>query len=245
MKALVEKDDAGGGTLEHTFIAEHTNGFEAFADDLRATEWDSIEAVSGFTRARLGEIADAYARSNATIVTYGMGITQHSHGTSNVQQIANLLLLRGNFGKLGAGIAPLRGHSNVQGNRTVGITEKPLVPMFEGIERTFGFRPPRHLGHDSVAAMEAMVDGRSKVLIALGGNFAVALPDPERCRAGMHNLELAVHMGTKLNRSHLLIGKQSMILPVLGRTERDIQASGPQSITVEDSMTMVHASGAS
>src|ERR1700744_5409293 len=242
MKALIEKDDARHDLLDHAFIAEHTNGFDAFAADLRATAWEAIEAASGFARTQLGEVANAYARSNATIVTYGMGITQHSRGTANVQQIANLLLLRGNFGKPGAGICPLRGHSNVQGNRTVGITEKPLIPMFEGIERTFGFKPPRHLGHDAVAAMEAMVDGKSKVLIALGGNFAIALPDPERCASGMRNLELAVHLGTKLNRSHLLIGKQSMILPVLGRTERDIQAGGPQSITVEDSMTMVHAS---
>src|SRR5580704_10418108 len=179
------------------------------------------------TRTQLAEVAAASARSNATIVTYGMGITQHSRGTGNVQQIANLLLMRGNFGKPGAGICPLRGHSNVQGNRTVGITEKPNASMFEGIERTFGFKPPRHHGHDSVGAMEAIDDGRSKVLICLGGNFAVALPDPERCQAAMRKLALAVHLGTKLNRSHLLVGKQSIILPVLGRTERDIQASGP------------------
>lgn len=242
MKALIEKDDATGDVLDHAFIAEHTNGFAAFAADLRATLWEAIETVSGFSRAQLGEVAAAYAKSNATIVTYGMGITQHSRGTDNVQQIANLLLLKGNYGKPGAGICPLRGHSNVQGNRTVGITEKPNIPMFEGIERTFGFKPPRHHGHDAVAAMEAIDDGRSKVLICLGGNFAIALPDPERCAAGMRKLELAVHLGTKLNRSHLLVGKQSIILPVLGRTERDIQASGPQVVTVEDSMSMVHAS---
>jgi molybdopterin-dependent oxidoreductase alpha subunit len=242
MKALLEQDDVTHDVLDHAFIAEHTNGFAAFAADLRGTAWEAIETVSGFSRAQLGEVATAYARSNATIITYGMGITQHTRGTDNVQQIANLLLLRGNFGKPGAGICPLRGHSNVQGNRTVGITEKPNIPMFEGIERTFGFKPPRHHGHDSVAAMEAIDDGRSKVLICLGGNFAIALPDPERCASGMRKLELAVHLGTKLNRSHLLIGKQSIILPVLGRTERDIQASGPQVITVEDSMTMVHAS---
>ncbi|QIG91402.1 MULTISPECIES: FdhF/YdeP family oxidoreductase [unclassified Bradyrhizobium] len=242
MKALIEKDDVAKDVLDHAFIAEHTNGFAAFAADLRGTAWDAIEAVSGFTRAQLGEVAAAYAKSNATIVTYGMGITQHSHGTDNVQQIANLLLLKGNYGKPGAGICPLRGHSNVQGNRTVGITEKPNIPMFEGIERTFGFKPPRHQGHDAVAAMEAIDDGRSKVLICLGGNFAIALPDPERCTVAMRKLELAVHLGTKLNRSHLLVGKQSIILPVLGRTERDIQASGPQVVTVEDSMSMVHAS---
>src|SRR5882672_8616153 len=192
MKALIEHDDAGNNVLDHAFIAEHTNGFATFAADLRATAWEAIEAVSGFTRAQLAEVATAYARSNATIITYGMGITQHSRGTANVQQIANLLLLRGNFGKAGAGICPLRGHSNVFGYRNVGITEKPNVPMFEGIERTFGFKPPRHHGHDSIAAMQAIIDGRSKALICLGGNFAVALPDPERCQAGMRKLELAV-----------------------------------------------------
>ncbi len=242
MKALIEMDDATKGVLDHGFIAEHTNGFEAFAADLRATAWPLIETVSGFSRTQLGEVAAAYAKSNATIITYGMGITQHSRGTDNVQQIANLLLLKGNYGKPGAGICPLRGHSNVQGNRTVGITEKPNIPMFEGIERTFGFKPPRHHGHDAVAAMEAIDDGLSKVLICLGGNFAIALPDPERCTAAMRKLDLAVHLGTKLNRSHLLVGKQSILLPVLGRTEQDIQASGPQVVTVEDSMSMVHAS---
>ncbi|MBR0874700.1 FdhF/YdeP family oxidoreductase [Bradyrhizobium tropiciagri] len=242
MKALIEMDDATRDVLDHAFIAEHTRGFDAFAADLRATPWDSIETVSGFARAKLAEVAALYAKSRATIVTYGMGITQHSRGTDNVQQIANLLLLKGNYGKPGAGICPLRGHSNVQGNRTVGITEKPNIPMYEGIERTFGFKPPRKHGHDAVAAMEAIDDGRSKVLIALGGNFAIALSDPERCAAGMRKLELAVHLATKLNRSHLLIGKQSIILPVLGRTEQDIQASGPQVVTVEDSMSMVHAS---
>jgi molybdopterin-dependent oxidoreductase alpha subunit len=242
MKALIEQDEVANDVLDHAFIAEHTNGFAAFAADLRATAWESIEAVSGFTRAQLVEVAATYARSNATIITYGMGITQHCRGTANVQQIANLLLLKGNFGKPGAGICPLRGHSNVQGNRTVGITERPNIPLFEGIERTFGFKPPRHHGHDAVAAMEAIDDGRSKALICLGGNFAIALPDPERCQAAMRKLELAVHLGTKLNRSHLLVGKQSIILPVLARSERDIQASGPQAITVEDSMSMVHAS---
>src|ERR1700744_5283134 len=242
MKALLEMDDATHDAVDHAFITEHTNGFEAFAADLRDTRWESVEIVSGFARTQLADVAAAYARSNATILTYGMGVTQHSHGTYNVQQIADLLLMRGNFGKPGAGICPLRGHSNVQGNRTVGITEKPLVPMFEGIERTFGFRPPRYHGHDSVAAMEAMAEGRSKVLICLGGNLAVALPDPERCREGMRRLDFAAHLGTKLNRSHLLIGKRSLLLPVLGRTERDVQASGPQVVTVEDSMTMVHAS---
>jgi len=245
MKALIALDDAAGPgstVLDHDFIAAHTNGFEAFAADLRATGWAGIEAVSGLPRTALEAVAAAYAASNATIVSYGMGITQHSKGTSTVQQIANLLLLRGNFGKSGAGICPLRGHSNVQGDRTVGISEKPTAAMLDGIERAFGFKPPSAHGHDAVAAMQAIIDGRSKVLICLGGNLAVALPDPEQCFPAMGKLDLAVHIATKLNRSHLLVGREAIILPCLGRTEQDDQATGPQSVTVEDSMSMVHAS---
>jgi molybdopterin-dependent oxidoreductase alpha subunit len=245
MKALIALDDGAGPAsevLDHEFIAAHTNGFDAFATDLRAAEWLAIETASGLSRDALESVAEAYAKSNSTIISYGMGITQHSKGTCNVHQIANLLLLRGNFGKFGAGICPLRGHSNVQGDRTVGVTEKPTAALLAGIERVFGFKPPPLHGHDAVAAMQAIIDGRSKALICLGGNLAVALPDPARCHRAMRGLELAVHIGTKLNRSHLLVGKQSFIFPCLGRTEQDMQATGTQSITVEDSMSMVHAS---
>jgi molybdopterin-dependent oxidoreductase alpha subunit len=242
MKALLALDDTSPGAIDHAFIATHTNGFAALEADLRAAAWEDIEAASGLPRTALESVAAAYARSNATIIPYGMGITQHLRGTETVQQIANLLLLRGNFGKPGAGICPLRGHSNVQGDRTVGITEKPGEPMLKRIEETFGFTPPRAHGHDSVAAMQAIANGSSKVLICLGGNLAVALPDPEKCFAAMRKLDLAVHIGTKLNRSHLLVGRGAIILPCLGRTEQDIQATGPQCVTVEDSMTMVHAS---
>jgi molybdopterin-dependent oxidoreductase alpha subunit len=242
MKAVLALEDAGGDVLDHEFIATHTNGFAAFAADLRAADWPEIERASGLTQAELTAVGAAYAKAKATIITYGMGITQHLKGTANVQQIANLLLMKGNFGRPGAGICPLRGHSNVQGDRTVGITEKPPKAMLEGIERSFGFKPPAEHGHDAIAAMEAIADGRSKVLICLGGNLPVAMPDPVACFAAMRRLDLAVHIATKLNRSHLLIGGESIILPCLGRTERDIQATGPQSITVEDSMSMVHAS---
>ena len=242
MKALIERADAEAGLLDDDFIANHTHGFEAFRADLRAADWDKIEKASGIARDSLRMVADAYSRSNATIVTYGMGITQHARGTQNVQQIAALLLLRGNFGKAGAGICPLRGHSNVQGNRTVGITEKLNPVMFANVEKAFGFRPPPNHGHDAVNAMKAMVAGQAKVLVCLGGNFSIALPDTDQSYQGMRNLDLAVHLNTKLNRSHLLVGKESIILPVLGRTERDEQESGPQSVTVEDSMSMVHAS---
>lgn len=242
MKGVLALAETSEDVLDHAFIAEHTSGFDALVADLEQTEWADIERVSGLSRADLERVAAAYAKSKATIVAYGMGITQHARGTANVQQIANLLLLRGNFGKPGAGICPLRGHSNVQGNRTVGITEKPNAALIEGIERAFGFKSPAHHGHDAVAAMQAMAEGRSKVLLSLGGNFSIALPDPELCAEGMRRLDLAVHMNTKLNRSNLLIGKESFLLPVLGRTEQDVQASGPQSVTIEDSMSMVHAS---
>src|SRR5580698_8639743 len=184
MKALIAFDDAadrGREVLDHEFIAAHTHGFEAFAADLRGADWSGIEAISGLSREALQSVAAAYAKSRATIISYGMGITQHSKGTSNVQQIANLLLLRGNFGKAGAGICPLRGHSNVQGNRTVGITERPPMEMLERIEQNFGFVPPKGRGHDAVRAIKAIAEGRSKVLLCLGGNFSVALPDSDAC----------------------------------------------------------------
>ncbi|HTH95201.1 MAG TPA: FdhF/YdeP family oxidoreductase [Rhodocyclaceae bacterium] len=242
MKSLLLLEAKHGGVLDHDFIAEHTLGFDALAADLAATEWQEIEKESGLQRAELEQVAEAYSKSKAAIVAYGMGITQHNTGTANVKLIADLLLLRGNFGKPGAGICPLRGHSNVQGDRSVGITEKPSEDFLHKLKEVFGFTPPENHGHDAVQTMQAMIDGTAKALFCLGGNFAVALPDPERSFAAMKTLTLSVHMATKLNRSHLLVGKETFLLPVLGRTEIDVQASGPQSVTVEDSMSMVHAS---
>ncbi|MGO4331842.1 FdhF/YdeP family oxidoreductase [Cupriavidus sp. 2TAF22] len=242
MKSLLALDAEQGNVLDREFIATHTVGFDAFAADLQATTWEDIEKASGLLQADLEQVAIAYAKSNAAIVTYGMGVTQHNKGTANVRLIADLLLLRGNFGKPGAGICPLRGHSNVQGNRTVGITEKPSADFLERLEGIFGFQLPREHGHDAVNAIEAMIRGSSKALICLGGNFAVALPDPEQSLPAMAKLDLSVHVGTKLNRTHLLVAKETYIFPCLGRTELDVQQSGPQSVTVEDSMSMVHAS---
>ncbi|ANJ94690.1 FdhF/YdeP family oxidoreductase [Serratia plymuthica] len=244
-KALLEYDaaqGAGSNVIDRDFIAKHTQGFEQFATDLAATPWKDIEAESGLTQENLEQVALAYAKSKATIITYGMGITQHNKGTANVRLIADLLLMRGNIGKPGAGICPLRGHSNVQGNRTVGITEKPSPEFLANLENVFGFVAPKEHGHDAVKGMQSMVEGTSKALICLGGNFAVALPDPDLCFPAMKSLDLSVHLGTKLNRSHLLVAKETYILPCLGRTELDMQDSGRQSITVEDSMSMVHAS---
>ena len=242
MKALLALDAEHGNVLDHDFIAQHTQGLDALVADLDATTWADIEKESGLARTSLEQVAQAYAKSTAAIVTYGMGITQHNKGTANVRLIADLLLMRGNIGKRGAGICPLRGHSNVQGNRTVGITEKPSESFLRNLEDEFGFSPPREHGHDAVQAMQAMVAGNVQALICLGGNFAMAMPDPALCFDAMKQLRLSVHLGTKLNRSHLLVGRETFLLPVLGRTEQDVQAAGPQSITVEDSMSMVHAS---
>ncbi|WP_162095663.1 FdhF/YdeP family oxidoreductase [Pseudomonas chlororaphis] len=242
MKALLELEQTVGKVLDHDFIAQHTRGFDELVADLHATAWPDIEQASGLHQVELEKVAAAYAKSNATIVTYGMGITQHNEGTANVRLICDLLMLRGNFGKPGAGICPLRGHSNVQGNRTVGITEKPSKDFLDRLEKVFGFKPPAAHGHDSVKAMQAMIAGTAKALICLGGNFAVALPDPGQCFPAMGKLDLSVHIGTKLNRSHLLVAKESYLFPCLGRTELDVQDGMRQSITVEDSMSMVHAS---
>ena len=246
-KAVIALDTAAQAAdrapvLDHAFIAGHTHGFEAYAAHLAALDWTAIETTSGLTRAALEGVAALYAAAPSAIVCYGMGITQHTTGTSNVQQIANLLLLKGNIGRAGAGICPLRGHSNVQGDRTVGITERPKPEFLDRMRDVFGFEPPRHEGHSVIEAIAAMRDGRSKAIVCLGGNLAVAASDPQACFAGFRQLELAVHVTTKLNRTHLLIGRDSYILPCLGRTELDMQATGRQSVTVEDSMSMVHAS---
>jgi molybdopterin-dependent oxidoreductase alpha subunit len=243
MKAVLALDEASGGkVLDYDFIRTHTNGIEGLIADLNATAWADIERASGLQQADMEAVAAIYAKSKAVIIAYGMGITQHAKGTGTVQQLVNLLLLRGNMGKPGAGICPVRGHSNVQGDRTVGINERPSEEMLDSLERTFGFKVPRHHGHDAVEAFKCLVEGHSKALICLGGNLAVAMPDPDACYRGVRSADLNVQIITKLNRSALLIAKETIILPCLGRTEEDIQASGAQAVTVEDSMSMVHAS---
>jgi molybdopterin-dependent oxidoreductase alpha subunit len=237
MKLVIAAD-----ALDHAFIAEHTEGIEALKADLDATSWDWIETESGLTRDAIETMAKVYIDAERVIVCYGMGITQHRHGTQNVQSIANLLLLRGNFGKEGAGICPLRGHSNVQGDRTVGITEIPTEDMLERLDTAYGIASPRAHGHNAVEALEAMREGRSRALIGLGGNLAVAMPDPEACFAAVRGLDLSVNVLTKFNRTCLLTAGETLVLPCLGRTELDEQEAGAQFVTVEDSMSMVHAS---
>jgi molybdopterin-dependent oxidoreductase alpha subunit len=247
MKCLLALDkkslaEGGHGVLDRDFIRDHTVGIDELLADIDATSWDAIVETSGLSRSDIEVVGNLYAKAERVIVNYGMGITQHRHGTRNVQQLTNLLMLRGNIGRKGAGISPLRGHSNVQGDRTVGITEIPNDALLDGLARVFGFEPPRNKGHNAIEAIEAIRDGRSRALVCLGGNLAVAMSDPEVTFKAMKNLDLVVHIATKLNRSHLLPAKESFILPCLGRTETDIQATGRQSVTVEDSMSMVHAS---
>ncbi|MEJ0092605.1 MAG: FdhF/YdeP family oxidoreductase [Methylocella sp.] len=247
MKAVLATDaeslESGGeGVLDRAFIAEHTTGFDALVADLEKTTWEEIEQSSGLKREDIEAAAAVYVKAERVILCYGMGITQHRRGTSNVQQLANLLLLRGNIGREGAGICPLRGHSNVQGDRTVGITEIPTEAFLSQLDSVFDIKSPRGKGHNAVEAVEAISEGRSKAMICLGGNLAVAMPDPDITFPAMRKLDLVVHIATKLNRSHLLTAKESFILPCLGRTEIDVQESGPQAVTVEDSMSMVHAS---
>jgi molybdopterin-dependent oxidoreductase alpha subunit len=247
MKLVLEVHDAAvqmgeQPILDMDFIEQHTHGFSAFAEDLRRTNWDDILRVSGLSREQIQRVATIYTRAKAVIVCYGMGITQHRHGSENVQQIVNLLLLRGNIGKTGAGICPVRGHSNVQGDRTVGIDEKPKQELLDQIEKVFGFKPPHKHGHAVVDALRAMIDGHAKVFIGLGGNFVTAVPDKPIAEAAMRRLRLTVAISTKLNRGHLVHGEQALLLPCLARSDIDVQSSGRQAITVEDSMSMVHAS---
>lgn len=237
LKSVIERQ-----AEDRDFIASQTSGYEALLDELMRTDWSAIERESGLTRQQLREAAQVYIDSPATIVCWGMGITQHRRSVATIQMLVNLLLVRGNIGKPGAGACPVRGHSNVQGDRTMGIYEKPADAFLDRLGTAFGFEPPRRHGFDTVGAIEAMLDGRASVFFALGGNFAAATPDTAKTHAALRRCALTVHVATKLNRSHLVHGAKALILPCLGRTEIDMQATGPQGVTVEDSMSMVHLS---
>lgn len=211
MKACIAADDAAiaayeARVLDTDFIAGHTVGYQALAADLRSTSWGAFEAQSGLARAELEEAARVYLSANSAILVYGMGITQHHRGTENVRQIVNLALLRGNVGRPGAGICPVRGHSNVQGNRTVGITEKPMPEMLARIHRRFGFTPPQAHGHDVAIAFEAMIRNEVKAFISLGCNIAAAAPDTAAVHQAFRNLDLTVSIATKLNRTISCMG---------------------------------------
>lgn len=230
------------GLFDQTFINAKTNGIEAYLDAVDNTSWMQIVAQSGLTQAQIREAAAIYQSADRVICTWAMGITQHKHSVDTVREITNLQLLFGQLGKKGAGLCPVRGHSNVQGNRTMGIDEKPAKAFLDALGNHFNFEPPRAAGHNTVEALNAMLRDEVKVLIALGGNLAAAAPDSPRTEEAMSRCGLTVHISTKLNRSHLVPGHEGLILPTLGRTERDLQATGNQFITVEDSFSMVHAS---
>ncbi|RLJ39257.1 FdhF/YdeP family oxidoreductase [Acidovorax sp. 106] len=242
MKHVLEQEDQRGGVLDHAFIAEHTTGFEALAADLRAESWALLEQESGLTEAQIRAAGDIYIGAKNVIACWGMGITQHKYSVATIQAIVSWLMMRGNVGREGAGPCPVRGHSNVQGDRTMGIWEKPPAALLDKLRDVFGFEPPRKPGVDTVEAIGQMLAGQGKVFFALGGNFAAATPDTYETWKALQRCDLTVHVTTKLNRSHLVHGREALILPCLGRTEIDMQASGAQGVTVEDSMSMVHLS---
>ena len=228
--------------IDVDFIAQHTANFETFADEVGLESWDTIVRESGLERSQIERTAQTYLHARSVIACWGMGITQHKHSVATIQMIVNLLLLRGHLGRPGAGACPVRGHSNVQGDRTMGINEKPAAAFLDRLQQVFGFEVPREHGYDTVGAIEAMLASPDKVFFAMGGNFATATPDTELTHRALRNCALTVHVATKLNRSHLVCGRDALILPCLGRTEIDMQATGPQAVTVEDSMSMVHLS---
>jgi molybdopterin-dependent oxidoreductase alpha subunit len=241
-KSLLERDERDGGVVDRAFVDACTEGFEALAAHLRAVAWDDVVVGSGVRRTELEAVADLLARHERIVACWAMGITQHVHGVDNVHALVNLLLLRGALGKPGAGACPVRGHSNVQGDRTMGITERPRTAFLAGLVRVFGFEPPRRHGHDVARAIEAMRDGRVRVFLALGGNFLAASPDTDVTADALRRCRLTVHVSTKPNRSHLVHGRRALILPCLGRTERHVTPAGEQVVSVEDSMGIVHAS---
>ncbi|MFJ8695237.1 FdhF/YdeP family oxidoreductase [Streptomyces roseolilacinus] len=230
------------GAVDEEFVRTHTHGFEDFAAAARAADWDETLAATGLTRDEIESALRMVLASRRTIVCWAMGLTQHKHSVPTIREIVNLLLLRGAIGRPGAGVCPVRGHSNVQGDRTMGIFERPSEAFLDALDREFGITSPRHHGYDVVRSIRALRDGHAKVFFAMGGNFVGATPDTHVTEAAMRRARLTVHVSTKLNRSHAVTGTRALILPTLGRTDRDVQASGRQFVTVEDSMGMVHAS---
>lgn len=246
VKVLAERhqlaQQKGDSVFDVQFIEAHTNGLDAYLVEVEKTPWQQIEQQSGLTQQQITHAANIYQQAGRVIFTWAMGITQHKHSVATIQEMTNLQLLFGQLGKKGAGLCPVRGHSNVQGDRTMGINEKPDAKFLASLEQKFAFKPPSEHGHNTVQAITSMLAGDSKVFLGLGGNFVSATPDTDLSRQAMSNCLLTVHIATKLNRTHVSPGKQSLILPCLGRTDIDMQVSGPQKVTVEDSFSMVHAS---
>jgi len=243
MKAMLEAEDAAPGTVfDQAFIREHTHGYEALVADLRATAWPEVVASSGVAEAQIRQVAELAARSRATICCWAMGLTQQPNSVATIQTIVNFLLLGGHLGRPGAGVCPVRGHSNVQGDRTMGIFEKMPDWWLDRLDVEFGCKSPRVHGLDTVDTIKAMHAGRVRVFVAMGGNFLSATPDTEFTAAALRRCALTVQVSTKLNRAHLVTGRTALILPCLGRSEHDLQATGEQFVTVEDSMGIINPS---
>ncbi|MFV8163453.1 FdhF/YdeP family oxidoreductase [Mycobacterium sp. 134] len=242
-RLLLEAEERTPGTVvDHEFIAAHCAGYDEYAAQSRRVDLDTVTEASGVDRAQLQRVADLLASSQRTVVCWAMGLTQHHHAVATIGEATNLLLLRGMIGKPGAGVCPVRGHSNVQGDRTMGIWEKMPDKFLDALDDRFGIASPRKHGYDTVDAIRAMRDGRAGVFIGMGGNFVSATPDTEVTEAALRSCVLTVQISTKLNRSHLVHGRTALILPTLGRTDKDFQAGGKQMVSVEDSMSMVHLS---
>jgi formate dehydrogenase major subunit len=230
------------GCVDTEFVERHTTGFEQYAAALAELDWDKVLASTGLTRAQIEDTADLLAASERTIFCWAMGITQHHNAVATVKEIANLAFLQGNIGKPGAGLCPVRGHSNVQGDRTMGIWERPPSHFLDSLQAEFGFDPPREHGYDAVAAIRALRDGDAKFFMGMGGNFVSAAPDTSVTEDALRAADLTVHVSTKLNRSHVVHGREALILPALGRSEKDLTGGRVQRVSVEDSMSAVHTS---
>ncbi len=241
-KYLLELAKEDPSAIDNAFIEKYTAGFEQYKAACEATSWADIEKQSALMRAQICQAADIYRKANKAIISWCLGISQQEYGVDTIREIVNVLLLRGNLGRLGAGPCPIRGHSNVQGNRTCGIHHSPSEAWLAKMDAACGITSPRAKGFDTVRTIRAMYEGDVKVFMGMGGNFAIATPDTNLTFAALRKCDLTVQVSTKLNRSHLVVGRDALILPCLGRTEVDMQAEGPQQVTVEDSMSMVHLS---
>ena len=241
-KAVLERADSDPNAIDQQFIRDHTAHFESYRDRVAATPWDQLVEQSAVSAHEIRDLAGRYLAANRTVISWCLGLTQQEHGVDTVREIVNLLLLRGNIGREGAGPSPIRGHSNVQGNRTCGIDNHPPAAFLDRLDGVCRITAPRDQGLDTVATIEAMRAGTVKVFVSLGGNFSMAAPDTEATFEALRNTDLTVQVSTKLNRSHLVHGRAALILPCLGRTEKDLQRHGEQGVTVEDSMSMVHLS---
>ncbi len=247
-KVLLEAEEAGqhmvglDTVLDHAFIERYTADVEDYLAVVRAEPWSAIVESSGVSESQIREVGALLLATDRTIVAWAMGLTQHKHSVAMIKEIVNLVLLQGNLGRPGAGLLPVRGHSNVQGDRTMGIFERMPMIFHDRLDDEFAFASPREPGHDTVDTVRAMRDKRVRFFMSMGGNFAKAAPDTAVTEAALRECDMTVQVSTKLNHSHLAAGRVAIILPTLGRTDRDVQASGPQRVTVEDSMSMVHAS---